>query len=107
MNEETDPRSEYVLHAFAAMFFGGFLRPGLVRSVPGGPFVSISHDVLPILFFGLSIGFCIRLLKHQSGYIRLFAFLLACVNASLVCSVMSDMISFWLSPRSRGQLIAF
>ena len=86
--------------AVVALFFGGHVS----RIVPGGPFISVTGDVLPFFaaLAAIALGFlCLR--SHDAAH-KLFAVILILIATIAVANITVDVYSFWHRPAARGSL---
>jgi hypothetical protein len=91
------------LLGFAALFFaanGG-------KSNPGGPFISVMCDVLPVALAIYSLTASVRLLSDESVLVRVLAFVPMSTAMFAIVSVARNILQFWSNACARGPMIDF
>jgi hypothetical protein len=84
-----------------------FLSVTVARLVPGGPFISIHADIVPLVASIVAFHLAWRSLR-SSGIARrvaLLCILLGCV--AILFFTIADVVSFWSRPYARGVLIGW
>lgn len=84
-----------------AMLLGGHTT----RSVPGGPFLSLTGDIVPaaLSIIAIWLGFAVLQCGKPSMMIAAYILIiLASIALGLICV---DVLEFWLLPHARGPLM--
>jgi hypothetical protein len=89
----------------ALLFPAAILSISAVRTIPGGPFISIHADVLPCVMCIVGIYLAARAMKNVRRRVGLILSLI--MAGAIICVVVLDVIAFWLQPFARGVPIAF
>jgi hypothetical protein len=92
--------SAYFL-AFAALLCGGHTP----RVRPGGPFISLIGDVLPVFMALVAIGFAFYIMWSHRLFIRLNAWFTILIALIAIGMVYVDIYRFWIRPYARGELL--
>ena len=77
------------------------------RMVPGGPFISIHADVVPVLACAAAFHFAWRSLRPSPVGRRIALACILSVSVAIIFFIVSDVVSFWFRPYARGTLIAW
>ena len=88
-------------------FYSIFLGGSAQRIVPGGPFISVTGDILPVLscFIVMTLGLTLYRTKNQlANLIAVITTLAACV---IITQVATDVMRFWVRPAARGVFIGW
>lgn len=85
----------YLVFAFV---FGGHTP----RSIPGGPTLSVTGDILPATSAVLAILLSFVLLRHRSALVKTIAFALVAVGAVAFSLIVIDVVVFQVRPYQRG-----
>jgi len=83
------------------------LRPILPKMRPGGPYLSLTGEIIPFCLFIFSIMLIIRDYKIRTIPIKLFSILVIGFWTFYVGKIVLDAISFWNDPYSRGILFGW
>ena len=75
--------------------------------IPGGPFISIHANVIPVVICLSVIGLAWRALRTARGVRCLCVACLILGSASVIILVVEDVMMFWLQPYARGVLLAW
>lgn len=76
------------------------------RMVPGGPFISIHADVVPVLACAAVFHLAWRSLRPSPVGRRIALACILLVSVAIIFFKVSDVVSFWFRPYARGTLIA-
>jgi hypothetical protein len=74
------------------------------KIVPGGPFISIVGEALPILLFLASIVSALCEFRGAPGSARFSLWLVSILSAAGIGFVVDGIIRFWFRPYARGDL---
>ena len=77
---------------------------GLQKVIPGGPFISIFGEAIPLLFFLISLFLEIKLYVAASSKSRIWILLLMGLTILLIGFILFNNLTFWFNPHARGQL---
>jgi hypothetical protein len=90
-----------------ALFVSWILSGTSEKCIPGGPFVSIVGELLPVVisFLVLTTGFLS--LQNAPGIGKFIVAVLMCIGAALIADVSRQVLSFWFNPYARGTLISW
>jgi hypothetical protein len=77
------------------------------RMVPGGPFISIHADVVPVLACAAAFHFAWRSLGASPVRRRIALACVLLISVAIIFFKVSDVFSFWIRPHARGALIEF
>jgi hypothetical protein len=87
--------------------FSGILVATAARIIPGGPFISVHADILPLLG-------CLALLVFGGMGLRRIStqrpLILSCamgVSLALIAVVITNVVAFWREPFARGALFGW
>lgn len=96
-------RVPFVLFAMGSVLF---LLEGLrTKIVPGGPFVSILGEALPIIFFTATIVSSVCELRYANAWMKLMLWLMSMHSAAGIGLLIDGIIRFWFRPYARGDLL--
>jgi hypothetical protein len=104
MTAQTDVRTTRIAIAFAAAVIGVLAGP--VKFTPGGPFVSLIGDVLPVCASVFAIGNALPLLRNPRVGAQCMAVLALGFATLLLGFVLLGVVPFALAPHSRGTLFS-
>jgi hypothetical protein len=90
------------LTLFALLFSGS-----AIRIVPGGPFISITGDLLPAVASVVAMRLGLLILRGNALLPKLLALLFILLATLALSRVMIDVYTFWIRPFARGDLIGF
>jgi hypothetical protein len=74
---------------------------------PGGPFISVTHEVLPLILSLWVIYDCLSRLRLRVFGPRLAALVVSLLATLAIAKVLITIIAFWMHPYARGDLIGF
>jgi hypothetical protein len=77
------------------------------KVIPGGPFISILHDVAPFLAGLLAIGNGFVCLRSGGVVVRIAAIFFILAATVGIGLVMVNVYMFWVAPHARGDLIGW
>jgi hypothetical protein len=77
------------------------------RMVPGGPFISLHADVLPVVACAAAFHLAWRSLRPSSGGRRVALACILLISVAIIFFKVADVVSFWFRPYARGTLIAW
>ena len=92
-----------VVLTFYAIAFGGTA----IRIVPGGPFFSMSADILPVVTAVAAILIALSTFRTKQTQIKLLAIIPIVICCFAITNVVTDVMWFWVRPAARGDLIGF
>lgn len=77
----------------------------VMRERPGGPFISLTGDVIPFVaaVVAIIIGFCC--LRAYTVKPKLIALIFIAFATVAIAIIIADVHSFWIRPFARGQLL--
>lgn len=78
-----------------------------VRIIPGGPFISIHSDILPVAGCAVLFAFAAMSLRTSSPPRRVLLLLAMLGSVALTGLVAANIISFWRNPFARGDLLGW
>ena len=84
-----------------ALLLGG----SATRIVPGGPFISITSDVLPAAASLIAMRFGLVALRGRNVGTKLLALVFILLATLALGRIMIDVYSFWNRPYARGDLL--
>jgi hypothetical protein len=82
----------------------GFLMCTSAKLTPGGPFISISGDLLPLFGSFFAVLAARRLIHIRRGLRRWASVCLLVAAVGIMCFVIFVVVSWWIRPYSRGYL---
>ena len=108
-NHQFDPdRCDWIASSlpflYLACLLAGMLNPAPTRSIPGGPFVSVTGDLIPFLVGAVSLVCSVIFCTHTQTKIRIAAIILAGVSIVLMFNAVLDVYNFAVRPAARGSL---
>jgi hypothetical protein len=77
------------------------------RIVPGRPFISIFFDVCPLVACIIVIWHALLLLRDSTAREKAAGLILIALATLGIAKVLFAVVSFWITPNSRGDLIGF
>jgi hypothetical protein len=86
--------------AIFALALGG--RPLAGRSIPGGPFISISGDILPGIAAWMALRLLFLCLREPTLLPKLVAFPVCVIVGFAIARVAIDIVEFQMNPFARG-----
>ena len=94
--------------ALSWIFFGLVIaltmsRP--MRIVPGGPFLSVSGDLVPLAFCLTILTVCMTWFRGETAAGKVFLLLNIVLATILLAKVLESILLFWFRPYARGVLI--
>ena len=85
-----------------------FLMPyGFSKTIPGGPFISVVGELIPLLTFCVFIYLEVKQYRISSLHLRVWTLLLIGITVLLIGIILFNNLSYWFTPYSRGQLLGF
>ena len=101
-------RTELRTHALQVVLLLAAVLLGVSdnKTVPGGPFISIVHEVIPVVLCFLVSARFVRNWRTSRWSQRVYGALFTLLATFLTGTILKFVISFWMSPYSRGRLIA-
>jgi hypothetical protein len=78
-----------------------------VRIIPGGPFLSIHSDILPVAGCAVLFAFATMSLRTSSPAERVLLLFAMLGSVALIGLVVVNVISFWRDPFARGELVGW
>ncbi|MBL8849326.1 MAG: hypothetical protein JNG89_06560 [Planctomycetaceae bacterium] len=93
-------QTPFVLFMMGALFL--LLGPH-GKIVPGGPFISLTGEALPIALFAASIVTAVRGLRRSPVWLLLAAW--SVLSAAGIGFVLDGIVRFWFRPYARGDLL--
>jgi hypothetical protein len=73
-----------------------------VKINPGGPFISLLGDALPIALFATTIVIAVRGLRQAPAWWQLAALCISALSAAGTGILIVRIIAFWTNPFARG-----
>jgi hypothetical protein len=89
--------------AVFSVLFGGTAA----RIVPGGPFVSLTSDILPTIAAVASVRYSLLSLRGRDIGTKVIAMFFVVVCTFALSNVFRSVLSFWFSPYARGDFFGF
>jgi hypothetical protein len=89
-----------VIFTVLALLLGG-QRP---RVNPGGPFISLVGDVLPMALAVAAIGYSLAAMRRGEIPVKVAALVIIVVAGIAIRNVLSSILAFWFRPTARGDL---
>ena len=86
-----------------AIAFGGTA----MRIVPGGPFFSMSADILPVVASITAMLIGLTAFRTKQTHAKLLAIISIAICCLAITNVVTDVMWFWIRPAARGDLIGF
>ena len=77
------------------------------RRIPGGPFISIHSDILPVAGCAALFAFAAMSLRTSSRERRVLLFFPMLGSVALSALAVVNVISFWRDPFARGDLVGW
>jgi len=84
-----------------------FTGVGTQRIIPGGPFISVTGDILPLASALSAICLGLFTLRHPDFLIKLAGLIFIVLATLSVAYNIIDVCSFWFHPKARGNLLGF
>jgi hypothetical protein len=105
MPSQTD--KQYWFAATMIMLLAVLFSGSPIRTIPGGPYVSFSHNILPCILAVASVGVVLwRSIQAWSSN-RLVFVILSLIALAVVSFALVDVYSFSIRPHSRGALLGY
>lgn len=89
------------LISFFMMGIGGMKR------IPGGPFISITGNILPVIIAFMTLFITIDAYPHSGITKRIIMLILTGFAYLLAIAAILSVYDFWMDPYARGRLIGF
>jgi len=74
---------------------------------PGGPFISIMHDIIPFAVAGMVLIASVRCLRDKGVCQRMLALIPMVPATVTIPVVVNNVLDFWTRAHARGDLIGF
>jgi len=91
------------LFSMYAFVFGGSTQ----RAIPGGPFLSVTGDLLPMAFAVLAVVLGLTLCRGKDAGTRIAVSLMLLVATVAFARTFNDVYLYWNSPYARGDFWSF
>lgn len=75
------------------------------RMIPGGPFISIHADVIPVVVCTVSFHLAWRSLRASGTRRRIALAFVIIASVAIFILKLEEVVSFWVRPYARGVLI--
>lgn len=108
MNTSESNRKNYsVILPFMPLFLLPFVAHEVSRVVPGGPFLSITGDIIPISFCLISLFYGTLLVSRAPVELKVAAICVMFIDCFVIAERISDFMGFYFRPASRGNLFGW
>ena len=97
----------FIIIYLAVVILSALLSLTRTWIVPGGPFVSIHAEFLPVVACASVMALAVRRLLEYSVGQCVALFLIACAAAGIIGFIIENMISFWRNPFARGAMLGW
>ena len=104
--EHPETRLAWALLAMLLGFVCGGLG-GSFRITPGGPFISASGDILPVILALVTLCLALPCLRVKSMPLRLGALVLCLLAPVVIYYGVVDAYLYWHRPHSRGTFLSW
>ena len=78
-----------------------------VRVIPGGPFISIHANVLPVLSCVVMLFFAVRAFRGDCAVRRVGVVAIVLASVGIIAGVILEIVAFWREPFARGVLLGW
>jgi hypothetical protein len=78
-----------------------------VKFTPGGPFISIHAEVIPVLICLVILTLGTRALFSGKPMRRVAVAAIMVISSLIALGAVRNVVSYWQAPRSRGALVGF
>src|SRR5687768_3725370 len=95
------PRAAGILFLIGSVFFTAAPR---LKIIPGGPFISLLGEIVPICFFTAAIFASLIGFREAALSWRLAAWSICIFSAAGIGTLVDGIIRFWFRPSARGDL---
>ncbi len=99
------PKRRFILLTLLGLLAFVFAGGG-AKTNPGGPFISVLCDILPVVVAIYTLAATVRLLADNRVLVRLLAFIPMPPAIFAIDFVANNMLSFWSNPYARGPTIS-
>ena len=83
------------------------ISAGSVKTIPGGPFISLTGDVLPFAAAVSALWLLPRIVSRARLMTKLVGLAFGIIATVALLAVVAGVIGFWLRPAARGDLFGF
>lgn len=98
----------FLILALGVIAVAIFLMPyGFNKTIPGGPYISVVGELIPLFIFCVFIYLEIRQYRVSKLYLRVWTLFLVGITVLLIGIILFNNLSLWLNPHSRGILFGF
>jgi hypothetical protein len=92
---------------FFVLIVMALTMPSVGRIIPGGPFLSVSGDLVPIALCLTFLTLCMMLFRRETGAGKLFLLVMMLLATGLLAKILESILLFWFRPYARGVLIGW
>jgi len=104
---EPDRTTPSLWLCLAVLLLSGFLLASIVRTIPGGPFISIHGDILPVMASIVTLVSVVSGIRTVSIVRRGTLFFFGIASIAIFVIVVIDITTFWRDRYARGALFGW